>query len=61
MSFTLTGTNLDAPDAGELAGFSRRLLGWSTEVDEPGWVVLRPTLPAPCPCLADPRHGRQAC
>ncbi len=43
MSFTLTGTNLDAPDAGELAGFYRRLLGWSTEVDEPGWVVLRPT------------------
>jgi catechol 2,3-dioxygenase-like lactoylglutathione lyase family enzyme len=42
MSFTLTGTNLDAPDAGELAGFYRRLLGWSTDVDEPGWVVLRP-------------------
>jgi hypothetical protein len=42
MSFTLTGTNLDAPDVGELAGFYRRLLGWSTDVDEPGWVVLRP-------------------
>lgn len=42
MSFTLTGTNLDAPNAAELAGFYRRLLGWSTEVDEPGWVVLRP-------------------
>ena len=42
MSFTLTGTNLDAPDAGELAGFYRGLLGWPTEVDEPGWVVLRP-------------------
>jgi hypothetical protein len=42
MSFTLTGTNLDAPDASMLAGFYRRLLGWTTEVDEPGWVVLRP-------------------
>jgi catechol 2,3-dioxygenase-like lactoylglutathione lyase family enzyme len=42
MSFTLTGTNLDAPDARALAGFYRRLLGWTVEVDEPGWVVLRP-------------------
>lgn len=42
MSFTLTGTNLDAPDAARLAGFYRRLLGWIIEVDEPGWVVLRP-------------------
>jgi catechol 2,3-dioxygenase-like lactoylglutathione lyase family enzyme len=42
MSFTLTGTNLDAPDATVLAGFYRRLLGWAVEVDEPGWVVLRP-------------------
>jgi hypothetical protein len=41
MSFTLTGTNLDAPDARMLAGFYRRLLGWTTEVDEPRWVVLR--------------------
>jgi Glyoxalase-like domain len=42
MSFTLTGTNLDAPDARMLAGFYRRLLDWTVEVDEPGWVVLRP-------------------
>jgi Glyoxalase-like domain len=42
MSFTLTGTSLDAPDATMLAGFYRRLLGWTVEVDEPGWVVLRP-------------------
>jgi catechol 2,3-dioxygenase-like lactoylglutathione lyase family enzyme len=42
MSFTVTGTNLDAPDANALAGFYRRLLGWTVEVDEPGWVVLRP-------------------
>ena len=41
MSFTLTGTNLDAPDAAMLADFYRRLLGWTVEVDEPGWVVLR--------------------
>jgi catechol 2,3-dioxygenase-like lactoylglutathione lyase family enzyme len=42
MFFTLTGTNLDAPDANALAGFYRRLLGWTVVVDEPGWVVLRP-------------------
>lgn len=42
MSFTLTGTNLDAPDAAVLAEFYRRLLGWTVEVDEPEWVVLRP-------------------
>jgi hypothetical protein len=29
MSFTLTGTNLNAPDAALLAGFYRRLLGSS--------------------------------
>jgi hypothetical protein len=28
MSFTLTGTNLDVPDATALADFYRRLLGW---------------------------------
>lgn len=33
---------LDAPDAQELAGFYRRLLGWAAEQDEPGWVTLRP-------------------
>jgi catechol 2,3-dioxygenase-like lactoylglutathione lyase family enzyme len=42
MSLKLTGTNLDAPDAAVLAEFYRRLLGWTVEVDEPGWVVLRP-------------------
>jgi catechol 2,3-dioxygenase-like lactoylglutathione lyase family enzyme len=42
MSFTLTGTNLDASDANALAGFYRRLLGWTVVVDDPGWVVLRP-------------------
>lgn len=42
MSFTLTGTNLDAPDAAALAGFYRRLLGWTVAAEEPGWVVLRP-------------------
>jgi catechol 2,3-dioxygenase-like lactoylglutathione lyase family enzyme len=42
MSFTLTGTNLDAPDATMLADFYRRLLGWTVAADEPGWVVLRP-------------------
>ena len=38
---TLTGTNIDAPDANALADFYRRLLGWTTREEEPGWVVLR--------------------
>jgi predicted enzyme related to lactoylglutathione lyase len=37
----LSGVVLDSPDAGELAGFYRRLLGWTVEQDEPGWVKLR--------------------
>ncbi len=38
---TLTGTNIGAPDANALADFYRRLLGWQTSTDEPGWVILR--------------------
>jgi hypothetical protein len=38
---TVTGTNIDAPDANALADFYRRLLGWTTGVEEPGWVILR--------------------
>ncbi len=38
---TLSGTVLGAPDAQDLADFYRRLLGWETEQDEPGWVKLR--------------------
>jgi catechol 2,3-dioxygenase-like lactoylglutathione lyase family enzyme len=39
---TLSGTNIGAPDPNALADFYRRLLGWNTIVDEPGWVILRP-------------------
>jgi catechol 2,3-dioxygenase-like lactoylglutathione lyase family enzyme len=39
--FILTGTVLDSPDANALAEFYRRLLGWETRQDEPGWVALR--------------------
>ena len=38
----MTGTNIDAPDANELADFYRRLLGWTTRTEEPGWVVIQP-------------------
>ena len=38
---TWSGVVLDAPDAKELAGFYRRLLGWAVDQDEPGWVKLR--------------------
>jgi catechol 2,3-dioxygenase-like lactoylglutathione lyase family enzyme len=37
---TLSATVLDSPDARELAAFYRRLLGWQTGEDEPGWVTL---------------------
>jgi len=39
---TVTGTNIDAPDANALADFYRRLLGWRTRTEEPGWVVIQP-------------------
>jgi catechol 2,3-dioxygenase-like lactoylglutathione lyase family enzyme len=39
---TVTGTNIEAPDANALADFYRRLLGYQTRVEEPGWVILRP-------------------
>jgi len=39
---TMTGTNIDAPDARALADFYRRLLGFQTRTEEPDWVVLRP-------------------
>ena len=39
---TVTGTNIDAPDANALADFYRRRLGWTASTDEPGWVILQP-------------------
>ena len=38
---TITAIVLDSPNAGELAGFYERLLGWPRRADEPGWVALR--------------------
>ena len=40
MQLTLSGIVLDSPDARELASFYQRLLGWTAEQDEPGWVKL---------------------
>lgn len=37
----LTTVNIGAPDAGMLARFYERLLGWTLAVDEPGWAVVR--------------------
>ena len=39
---TLTATVLESTDANALADFYRRLLGWETLEDEPGWVRLQP-------------------
>jgi catechol 2,3-dioxygenase-like lactoylglutathione lyase family enzyme len=36
----LVGVVLDAPDAGELARFYCRLLGWEPGVDEEGWATV---------------------
>jgi predicted enzyme related to lactoylglutathione lyase len=38
---TVSGIVLDAPDASDLADFYRRLLGWPTQQDEPGWGEAR--------------------
>ena len=38
---TVTGTNIDAPDANALADFYRRQLGWTTRTEEPGWVEIQ--------------------
>ncbi|NJP99876.1 VOC family protein [Streptomyces zingiberis] len=38
--FTLASTTLDAPDARELAGFYRALLGWQVKEDVADWVLL---------------------
>ncbi len=39
-ALTLTAAVFDAPDAGELAAFYGRLLGWAVRTAEPGWVTL---------------------
>jgi predicted enzyme related to lactoylglutathione lyase len=40
--FTYSGVVLDAPDPRALAGFYRRLLGWTVDQDSPEWVSLVP-------------------
>jgi len=37
----LASVVLGAPDAGELAAFYERLLGWPRVHEQPGWVKLR--------------------
>jgi catechol 2,3-dioxygenase-like lactoylglutathione lyase family enzyme len=39
-SFTVTGVNIDAPDAGALAAFYVALLGYEVKHEEPGFVIL---------------------
>jgi catechol 2,3-dioxygenase-like lactoylglutathione lyase family enzyme len=39
---TVSGTNIDCPDAHALADFYRRLLGWTVAQDQPDDVVLSP-------------------
>jgi catechol 2,3-dioxygenase-like lactoylglutathione lyase family enzyme len=38
---TVTTVNIGAPDAGKLAQFYVRLLGWEVTTAEPDWVVLQ--------------------
>jgi hypothetical protein len=42
------GVALDAPDAGELARFCQRLLGWTNFGDGADWVTLAPSEDAGC-------------
>jgi catechol 2,3-dioxygenase-like lactoylglutathione lyase family enzyme len=53
----LAATVLDAPDARELAGFYRQLLGWETVEDEPDWVKLRAPAVRSC-ALGRPEWAR---
>ncbi|TDQ54372.1 VOC family protein [Actinorugispora endophytica] len=39
---TVSATTFDAPDPRALAGFYRRLLGWTVTEDGTDWVTLRP-------------------
>ena len=39
---TVSGTNIDCPDAHALADFYRRLLSWDVAQDQPDDVVLSP-------------------
>ena len=41
-AMTLTAVVLDSSDAGALADFYQRILGWPAGTNEPGWVTLRP-------------------
>ncbi len=41
-TLTLTTVNISAPDAGDLARFYARLLGWRITDEEPDWVMVRP-------------------
>ena len=40
LRLTLTATVLDSPDAGRLADFYRRLLGWEVRAEESDWVEI---------------------
>jgi catechol 2,3-dioxygenase-like lactoylglutathione lyase family enzyme len=41
LGLTFTTVNIGAPDAGSLARFYSRLLGWPLAADDPGWAMLR--------------------
>ncbi|WP_051681957.1 VOC family protein [Cellulomonas sp. HZM] len=42
VGYSLSATVLESRDANAHADFYRRLLGWTTIDEEPGWVILRP-------------------
>jgi catechol-2,3-dioxygenase len=56
---TLAATTLDAPDALELAGFYRQLLGWSTRKEESDWgEIAAPGGSAALSFQTEPRYTR---
>jgi hypothetical protein len=42
-TFRVSSTVLGTPDPAGLATFYERLLGWERRVDEPEWVVIKPS------------------
>ena len=59
-AMTLTAVVLDSPDAGLLADFYQRLLGWPVGTNEPGWVTLRPARRRQPGCPSRPRTATSA-
>jgi hypothetical protein len=57
--FKMSGIVLDSSDAGALADFYHRLLGWEVRYEEPGWVMLKSPNEGPGLSFASERTYRR--